>query len=248
MTLANPSRSNKAAFRPVAVALVLLAACSSGKLAWTEDVRLPDGRVLTLQRWAEFGGGSGHLGDPSIESQQGLEFKHPDTGEVVRWRTRRGTGEFRMSIDTPVPATFDDGPDGIAPGFLNTIAIWIDDGKPTLLGKPAYGDDMWRFHCPNPPYLLYEWAAGRWRSKPLNQIGIKGIRANLTTSPLNDRERIVQAHRKLDVAETSASYTYRDGIARHPYVLTFEQMPQQTFDVQDCVRPDRLKKLLVEEK
>ena len=61
--------------------LLLLAAAitarnrnNSSELTCTEGVRLLYGRVLTLKRWVEFKGGSGHSGDPSAESQQTVDY------------------------------------------------------------------------------------------------------------------------------------------------------------------------------
>ena len=52
---------------------VVLTACgNSTELAWTEDVKLPDGRVLTLTRWVEFKGPHA-MDDTATESKQRLE-------------------------------------------------------------------------------------------------------------------------------------------------------------------------------
>jgi hypothetical protein len=225
---------------------MLLAACGSSDLTWTEDVKLPDGRVITLKRWVEFKGGSSHLGDPSTESRQSLEFKHPDTGEIVKWRNQMPQGPFRIDLSSSVPASFDTGPDNMAPGTLNTIALWLEQGKPRLLAKPMYGGDFSRFYCPNPPYLLYEYSAGQWRNRPLAEIGIKRVRANLTASPINSREDIELNKRHLTAAQTADSYTRPTGTYQVPYLIQFEGMPAQTFGLQNCSRP--FNKLLTEGK
>jgi hypothetical protein len=206
-----------------AMAFVLacaLSACGRNDLKWTEDVRLPDGRVVTLERYTEFKGGSSQFGEPSTESLQRLEFKHPTTGEAVRWESTKERG------------------------YLETIALWLDKGTLVLLTQPAYGGDFRRLKCPNPPYLVYEFVRGQWQDKPLMQIGVEQLRSNMTTYVLERRQHIENNKRKLSADETSDSYTFRDGIRRVPYILDFKGMPQQTFDEQTCNYPSRTNNLL----
>lgn len=206
------------------IGVAFLTACRNhDELIWTEEVKLPDERVLTLTRWAEFKGGNSHLGDPSTESSQSFEFRHPETGEIVKWHNTPNQGRLR------------------------TIALWLDKGKPLLLTNPAYGGDSRKYNCPNPPYLLYEYAAGEWHSKPLSKIPIKRIRANLTTSPLWKRGEIEQSKRRLTAEQTSESYTYFNGVHAAPYLIQFDGMPEQTFNHEDCSRVSNLKNLIVVE-
>jgi hypothetical protein len=199
---------------PMLLALVLSACGKSSQLEWTEDVKLPDGRVITLSRWVEFKGGSSHPGEASTESRQRFEFKLPDSGEVVKWQS------------------------DMEHGLLKTVAVWIEGGRPLLLTEPAYGGDSIKFSCPNPPYLLYEYASGQWRTKPLSKIQIKRIRANLTMHPLERRVEIEQNRRHLSIAETSDSHIYLEGVHPVPYIIGFEGMPEQTFvKYENCDRP-----------
>lgn len=195
----------------VLLAFMLVACGQSSELSWTEDVKLPDGRVVTLSRWVEFKGPYA-MGDTPNESKQWFEFKHPQTGQVVKWEN---SDEL---------------------GMLNTLALWIENGNPILLSKPALGGDSRKFQCPNPPYLLYEYASGKWQIKPLAQIPRQRIRANMTTHPKMRREEIEASKRRLSVEQTTNSYTYRDGVERVPYVISFEEMPPQTFVEQNCDR------------
>jgi hypothetical protein len=205
-----------------AVAVLLaggLSSCSRNDLKWTEDVRLPDGRVVTLERYVEFKGPS-QLGEPSTESLQRLSFKHPTTGEVVRWESAREQG------------------------FLETIALWLDGERPVLLTSPAYGGDDRRLGCPNPPYLVYEYIQGAWRTRPLAQISVDRLRSNMTAHSLENRAAIEANSRRLTADQTADSYTYRNGNVRVPYVLDFKGMPSQTFDEQTCTYPSRTNYLL----
>jgi hypothetical protein len=106
-------------------------------LKWTEYVKLPDGRIITLERSVEFNGPNGAFGNPSTESEQHLKFKHPTTAEVIQWENQKEQG------------------------ILHTVALWFERDRPVLLALPAYGDDSIKYNCPNPPYLLYEYAAGQ---------------------------------------------------------------------------------------
>lgn len=192
-------------------ATIALTACSSDDLTWTEDARLPDGRVVTVKRWVEFKGGSSGFDSPQVESRQSLEFTNPDTGETVRWRNTRDDGK------------------------LSTIALMLDRGKPLLLGKPMYADDRHKYDCPNPPYLLFEYAAGQWRSRPLATIPVAQVRANLTTDALQKRVEIERrSPRHVTAEETSESFTYLDGVYRVPYLIRFEGMPTQTLIYTNC--------------
>lgn len=220
-----PMGSLRRTARLLLLAAVLTACGKSSELTWTEDVQLPDGRVLTLKRWVEFKGGSSHLGDPSTESRQSFEFKSPETGEMVKWQNDMDQGTIR------------------------TLALWLERGRPLLLGKPAYGGDSRKYGCPNPPYLLYEYTAGKWRPKPLAQIPIQRVRANLTFNPMGARDHIEQSKHHLTASETSDSYTYREGVHVTPYIIQFEGMPKQTFSDQNCeLGPDYTNLILMEGK
>lgn len=201
---------------------IVLAACGSSDLTWTEDVKLPDGRVVTLKRWVEFKGAYA-MGDTPNESKQRLEFKHPVTGEAVKWENVEDTG------------------------MLRTIALLLDNGTPLLLTQPNLAQDSRKLKCPNPPYLLFEYVAGQWRTKPLAQMPVKNIRANLTTHAKEKREEIEFNKRHLTAGKTLDSYAYYKGVHKVPYIINFEGMPKQTFVEQTCdLAPDYF--LLIEEK
>ncbi len=192
-----------------------VAGCSdNASLSWTEEVTLPDKRVITLERFVEFKGGASRPGDPATESLQRITFRHPDTGETVRWENTKEDGR------------------------LQTVALWLDQGTPLLLTDPAYGDAHIKYRCPNPPYLLYEYAHGKWSQRPLSQIGVDRLRANMTTRILEARSEIERGGHHLVAEQTANSYAYRDGKFRVPYVIEFKGMPEQTFVVyENCNRP-----------
>lgn len=164
-----------------ALLLPLLAAGCFGRddsIKWTEDVRLPDGRVVTLTRYQEFKGPH-ELGETPTESDYWFEFRHPDSGETVRWQSDR---------------------------HLATLALMMDGKVPVLLVKPQFGSSMERFNCPNPPYLLYRYEQGAWTAVPIAQIPVKRLRANMTVSPDERRKQIAASGYRLSAEDTSMSY------------------------------------------
>ena len=206
------------------VGSVLLAAtligCGSGDaLEWTEDVRLPDDRVITLKRVVEFKGPQ-PLGGTPTESFQKFEFKHPDSNESIKWESHKKDG------------------------YLKTVAIWFEQGRPVLLLMPAYGDDKHKFNCPNPPYLLQEFVDKRWQEKPLSKIPISEIRSNMTTHVKELRGAIEKRRYRLTTRETANSFIPYEGKELVPYVVRFEGMPTQTFALENCSYASRANKLI----
>jgi hypothetical protein len=152
-----------------------LTGCSNKPLEWTEDVLLPDGRVVTLTRYQEFEGPH-EIGDTPTESDYWFEFKHPDTGEIVRWESNRD---------------------------LATLALLFDGETPLLLTRPNFGG-VHRRNCPNPPYLLFRYDAG-WHQVDLGTIAVRRIRVNVTASPKGRRELIRSSSNHLSVEKTQDS-------------------------------------------
>lgn len=201
-------------FALLAFGLAALMACTSDTdLRWTEDVKLPDGRILAISRWVEFKG-SYALGDTPNESQQRLEFRHPDTGETVKWAASSETG------------------------MLNTVALMMDGGRPMLLSIPALAGDYFKFNCPNPPYMLFVYVDGSWLTSSYDVIKTSTVHANLTTHVKARRKEIEANNKRLSVTQTSDSYTYLGGTRKVPFVIDFSSKPKQTFSKYDnCDKP-----------
>jgi len=141
--------------------LLALTACSERSLEWTEDVKLPDGRIVLLTRYQEFRG-LHELGQPPTPSDYWLEFNNPDNRARVRWNGRRDLG---------------------------TVALLMDQGAPELLMVMWLGGlRPWR--CPDPPYLLFRYEAGKWKQIPLTTLRGQKIRPNMTSSPPDARTDI----------------------------------------------------------
>ncbi len=123
-------------------------------LDWTEDVILNDGRIIRLTRHQEFKGPHS-LEHPPSASAYWIEFKHPDTGENIRWANEM---------------------------HLAAVALFIKKGEFWLLTTPKYVSS-WDIHNrPIPPYLLYKYEQS-WGMVPLHEAPIKKIKVNLTTDP-----------------------------------------------------------------
>jgi hypothetical protein len=153
---------------------IALAGCE--RIRWTEDVRLPDGRTITLTRLQNYGGPT-EIGQHSSARDYWFEFTNPDTGERVRWQSDRE---------------------------LATVALLIHDRAPYLLLMTAFYSSKVKFGCPDPLYLLYRYEGGRWLSTPLADIPVKRLRANVTSAADKDLREGRIKH--LPVERTQSSY------------------------------------------
>lgn len=183
--------------------LALTACGDSRSLRWKEDVKLPDGRVVTLDRYQEFKGPYYiGVGEGPTESNYWFEFKHPDTGEKVRWESDRD---------------------------LKTLVLMMDGPAPVLLTSPWWGSSMFRYRCPNPPYLLFRHEAGGWKQVAVGLVPVKRLQVNMTFSPSAQRALIRDSDHRLGVGTTQASRS--NG---RPYVINFALMTEQTFTTKNC--------------
>lgn len=160
--------------------IIAVGACKLGDsdpLKWTEDVKLPDGRIVTLTRYQEFKG-THEIGDTPNQSDYWLEFKNPTTGELVKWE-QKGSG-------------------------LSTLALMMDGDAPILLVTPDFGRAPREYDFPNPPYLLYKYEKS-WVKVDLSSIPIKRIRVNMTFAPKDSRKLIIDSGGKLSALSTSAT-------------------------------------------
>jgi len=151
----------------VVVALLLLTACGD-RLKWTEDVLLPDGRTVTLTRLQEFNGPPGEPFAPRTESYHRFEFTNPDTGKKVRWENDRD---------------------------LTTVALSIDDKVPQLLTTLEFGGSVYRYNCPSPLYVAFQYTGSNWVQVPITQLARKIIRSNMTGSNFRMTRPYIEANK-----------------------------------------------------
>lgn len=136
---------------------------------------LADGRTVTLKRYQEFRGPT-ELFQPRTESDYWLEFKHPDSGETVRWESDRD---------------------------LATVALMVDGGRPRLLVSPHFGSSIDRYRCPDPVYFLFELQDGRWKQLPLETLKGRRVVPNVTYSVSSSRRRIEEEGKRLSADNTN---------------------------------------------
>jgi len=142
------------------VSALALSACGNS-IKWQEDVKLPSGKIVVVNRIQEFEGPSG-LGQPSSESDSVMKFVDPYTHQRVEWHGRR---------------------------YLEAIALLDDPRGMYLVLRPEYGG--WRdMRCPQPMYQLFRLKGGEWEWLPLESIPVRRFRANLAIDPTSWRERI----------------------------------------------------------
>jgi hypothetical protein len=156
----------------------LLASCNvkNRPLKWTEEVNLPDNRIIQLTRYQEFKGPH-ELGDTPSVSDYWFEFQHPDTAEKIRWESGRE---------------------------LTTLALVFVNRVTYLLTKPDFGG-VERFECPDPPYLLFAYLENKWERVPLSKMPVKKLRVNMTYDPDSERDKIRRGTNHLTAFVTSDS-------------------------------------------
>lgn len=160
---------------------VLVACDGASELTWKEDVKLRDGRVITVSRRSEFRAPH-EIGQTPGESHLWIEFEHPTTGEVVHFESklRGSTAEMEEARSKPTSE----------PSLMHRpyalmmkesdvyIVTWLDS---TI-------DDF--YGCPDPPFLLYRWHQGRWERRALEEIPYRRFAPNLTIGPQSERQKI----------------------------------------------------------
>lgn len=179
---------------------------SEGDLRWTENVAIPDGRIIKLTRHQEFKGPH-ELGQPPSASNYWIEFENPDTGEKVKWQQSHA-GEY-----------------------LNGVALFIHQGAPYLLTMPAMGRSWERYKCPNPAYILFKKPTkSDWVKVPLEDIPIKQIRANMTFDVQEKASAIRKSNHVLGAQETSKSYVG----ANQKFLIDLSSIETHKFDWPNC--------------
>jgi hypothetical protein len=183
----------------------LLAGCEPSSIRWTEDVRLNDGRVVTVERFVEFKGPTEPF-QPRSQSRLELSFKHPNTGERVEWIGER---------------------------IYTSIALFIRGDEVLLLNSVGFGG--WdQLDCPNPPFILWSWKKGEWSRLPLEDLPIRYVVPNLTQNVVDLRQpgRVHWWHGlHISVEETTYPEKFR---REEPLHYSFEKLERQTFGAENC--------------
>lgn len=111
-----------------------------------------------------------------------LRFAHPGTAEQVRWELPRGTVAHLLDFDGPA-------------AFL------------VLAAESAAAYNRW--HCPNPPWIVYRHLAGVWMRMDLGALPTRFITPNLLPRPddaARPTGRISPAHMASYLAAAPPAY------------------------------------------
>ena len=162
--------------------LPLISSCeylhNRSDLDWTEDVLLPDGRVVTLKRHQEFRGPH-QIGEPPSASAYWFEFTNSDTGQKVRWENKTG---------------------------VSTLVLIISNKVPYLLLTPDFGANMYYYNYPNPDYILYKFNGIYWEYINIEKIPFKKIRVNMSFNFNGMRKEIERSNYHLKKEQTYNSF------------------------------------------
>ena len=188
--------------------LPLISSCeylhNRSDLDWTEDVLLPDGRVVTLKRHQEFKGGH-EIGEDPTESNYWFEFANPNNGEQIKWEQND------------------------SPHNLSGLVLFFEEGACYILTTPRFFAGLIKYNYPNPPYLLFKYNKNTWEMVPLDKIPIKTLRVNMSYDIKKIRSDIKEKGWHLSSEITLNSY-YRGSAL--PYLINFnKQKTPQVFGV-----------------
>ena len=133
---------------------------------------MPDGRKVTLTRYQEFKGPH-ELDQSPTSSDYWFEFENPDTKRTIRWESDRD---------------------------LQPKALSISGGVPELLASPNYGG-VFRYKCPEPPYVGFRYMGEKWARISLMQLTSKIVPPNVTSSGADARRALRSGRAHLTVAD-----------------------------------------------
>ena len=78
---------------------------------------------------------------------------------------------------------------------LTAVALSIDDKTPQLLTTLAFGGSWYRYKCPSPPYIAFQYTDGHWVQLPLTHLARKLIRSNVTGSNFRMTRSYIEANK-----------------------------------------------------
>lgn len=133
----------KAIERIVWLITVSLSLTACGKtIDWKQEVKLHDGRVIVVDRLSKISG-TVFPENVTLEFEQTLTFRHPDSGERIEWKLPQG---------------------------LQPISFDFDRGTPYYVLRAHTVADYNNWGCPNPPYLVYRFQHGNWSAVAFGEL------------------------------------------------------------------------------
>lgn len=200
-----------------AVALTLWLAALPGCVAdrtlrWTEDVQLPDGRVVTLKRIQSFD-------EQGFVDAHSFEFEHPVTKEMIRWHSDVAL----YAPELPQPAARQKRP---TTGFFRLVALFMVNDVPHILVSPTFGGQNEQAGCPYPSMFIYKHVGGGWQQVPYAQSPVREVTNNTTMDPKYDREHIKASNFKIAAGGVRV---LSHPVDQHNYGINLNKLPVQVF-------------------
>jgi len=130
------------------ISVASMSACSK-EVSWKEEVLLHDGSKIIVERSVERGGRH-EIGQRPPYKEQSLNFTVPGTSQTIRW-------EDHYSEDL---------------GMANFLPKALDmrDGVVYLVASPMGCLSYNKWGRPNPPYVIFKFAAKEWKRIPLQEL------------------------------------------------------------------------------
>lgn len=207
--------------------MLTITSCGKNSISWKEDVQLQDGRVITVDRYAELTGRVEPTGQTPPPSYYTIKFKHPDTGEDVIWEgfARLNSEEAKL-------------PKGqMSHPHIIIRTIMIKENRLYILGFPF--PTQLEYNCPNPPYILYEWVNNAWIQVPLENIPFKQFYFNTSGIGAKVNGQFAHSEEHLGVEDTlfvKMRNPLDVGVGSVSAEIDLSKMSKQTFRKieQDC--------------
>lgn len=119
----------------------MLGGCSNTG-SWQEEVKLSDGRVITVTQKRRYEGVYTGQDAGNIERESWLTFKLPEFGDrVIAWHEN-----------------------------LYPIVLNLHNGKLYIVSLPPSGREYRQYGKPIPPYMAYRYQADQWQRIPITEI------------------------------------------------------------------------------
>jgi len=126
----------------VLASVPLIGGCGDNTLTWQEEVKLTDGRVITITQKRRYQNIYGGKSVVNLPREFWLTFNLPEFGnQEITWH------------------------ENLLPQVLN-----VYQGKLYVVGTPGTEIEFRQYGNPKPSYLGYRYDTGKWRPIPFNEI------------------------------------------------------------------------------
>jgi len=164
-----------------AISLMILgggmSACAGGT-SWKEEVLLHDGTKLVVERSA-VRKGRHEIGQKPPIGEERLDFKHPVTGERIRWKDAYS--------------------DDVGMSNFGLLMLEIDSTTAYIVVEPRGCLSYNKWGRPNPPYVVFKYQDGDWKRIALQELPARFKTPNLILSSPDEKAK--QAGTDLITAE-----------------------------------------------